>query len=63
MAASPNRKKSPSKKPAAAKPRAAAKSAANRRTAAAAKPARKSANPLGLEKKPRGQFDTLQNRA
>lgn len=60
MAASPSRKKSPSKKPAAVKPRAAAKSAANRRTAAAAKPAGKSANPLGLEKKPRGQFDTLQ---
>ena len=61
MAASRSKKKNPGKKPSAKpKPRAAVKTAVTRRTAAAAKPAGKSANPLGLEKKPPGQFDTLQ---
>ena len=61
MAASRSKKKTPGKKPVAKpKPRAAVKTAVTRRTAAAAKPAGKSANPLGLEKKPPGQFDTLQ---
>jgi hypothetical protein len=61
MAASRSKKKNPGRKPSAKpKPRAAVKTAVTRRTAAAAKPAGKSANPLGLEKKPPGQFDTLQ---
>lgn len=60
MAVSRSKKKPLSKKPAAVKPRAAVKTAATRKTSAAAKPARKSANPLGLEKKKPGQFDTLQ---
>jgi hypothetical protein len=60
MAVSRSKKKTASKKPAASKPRAAVKTAAARRIPAAAKAARKSTNPLGLEKKPSGQFDTLQ---
>ncbi|MFO0441111.1 MAG: alpha-hydroxy acid oxidase [Betaproteobacteria bacterium] len=57
MAASRSRKKVPARKPAAGKPRAAAKPAARK---SAAKPAKPAANPLGLEKKAPGQFDTLQ---
>jgi glycolate oxidase len=51
-------KKSPVKK-AAGKPQAASRSAAARKTVAPAA-RKKAANPLGLEKKAPGQFDTLQ---
>jgi isopentenyl diphosphate isomerase/L-lactate dehydrogenase-like FMN-dependent dehydrogenase len=50
-------RKAPARKPAAGKSRAAAKPAARQSAAKAVKPA---ANPLGLEKKAPGQFDTLQ---
>jgi len=65
MAAANSRKKSTLKtKTPARAPRAAAATASARKSAAAGKPAVKRAkgpaNPLGLEKKPPGQFDTLQ---
>jgi glycolate oxidase len=54
MAVSRSNSKTPARKPA-AKARAAAKPAARKAAAAKAR-----ANPLGLEQKPPGQFDTLQ---
>ncbi len=59
MAVSRSKKKIPGKKTATVKPRAAVKTVAARKTTVA-RTAKKAANPLGLEKKAPGQFDTLQ---
>lgn len=62
MAVSSRKKKTSSKKAAAGKVRAAAKPAARKTVAKASKKSvnKKSSNPLSLEKKVPGQFDTLQ---
>lgn len=62
MAVSSRKKKASSKKAAAGKVRAAAKPAARKTVAKASKKSvnKKSSNPLNLEKKVPGQFDTLQ---